>query len=75
MEKKEPLIQVKERKKTQTITFQAETVKYLKKPTKTHDKHISHTHIYIYIDQCGMRKKTTDKHTEANYNSRMKCTT
>jgi hypothetical protein len=30
------------------------------------------THTQTNIDQCGMRKKTTDKHTEANYNSRMK---
>ncbi len=51
------------------------------KPTTTkkqthHIQYIPHTHThYTYVDQCGMRKKekkTTDKHTEANYNSRMK---
>jgi hypothetical protein len=47
----------------------------LNKPTqkKRHITNIYSTH--TYIDQCGMKKKTTGKHTEANYNSRMKCTT
>ncbi len=45
----------------------------LNKPTKR-KRHITNNifHTHTNIDQCGMRKKTTDKHTEANYNSRMK---
>jgi len=69
MERKELLIQVKEKKEHRQLLSKPTQSSILNKPTKRHITNIYSTH--TYIDQCGMRKRATDKHTEANYNSRM----
>lgn len=79
--KEELFIQVKEEEEEErnqhrqllSKSRQKKYIEYIKEERRHITNNIFHTtNLYTYIDQCGMRKKTTDKHTETNYNSRMK---
>jgi len=62
----------KKKKEHRQLLSKSKRTSILNKPTKNETSRIYIPHAHTYIGQRGMRKKTTDKHTEANHNSWMK---
>jgi len=63
------LSQRRKKKEHRQLLSKSKRTSILNKPTKNDTSRTYIPHAHTYIGQRGMRKKTTDKHTEANHNS------